>query len=143
MYLFYIRCYTYGNIVVCKYIIWFYSNLYFCQTHIRTSLLCIYSISGVTHMENDLSFCSILKLMFTNGKIIVYKFMIQFYSYLYLCQAYSLKKDYLSNYSQEIHLVCNWPQSSIIGGCWYNDDRSWKCDQLTIPITSCHQCKIE
>ena len=33
-------------------------------------------------MENDLLFCSILKLMFTNGKIIVYK-MIQFYSYLY------------------------------------------------------------
>jgi hypothetical protein len=30
-------------------------------------------------MENDLLFCSILKLMFTNGKIIVYKFMIQFY----------------------------------------------------------------
>jgi hypothetical protein len=34
-------------------------------------------------MENDLLFCSILKLMFTNGKIIVYKFMIQFYSYLF------------------------------------------------------------
>ena len=34
-------------------------------------------------MKNDLLFCSILKLMFTNGKIIVYKFMIQFYSYLY------------------------------------------------------------
>jgi hypothetical protein len=31
-------------------------------------------------MENDLLVCS--KLMFTNGKIIVYKFMIQFYSYL-------------------------------------------------------------
>ena len=53
---FYIGCYTYGkrflfcsklmftngNIVVCKYIIWFYSNLYFCQTHIWTSLLFIY-----------------------------------------------------------------------------------------------------
>ena len=38
-------------------------------------------------MENDLLFCS--KLMFTNGKIIVYKFMIQFYSYLYFCQSYS------------------------------------------------------
>jgi hypothetical protein len=47
------------------------------------------SISGVTHMENDLLFCSILKLMFTNGKIIVYKFMIHFYSYLYFCQSYS------------------------------------------------------
>jgi hypothetical protein len=35
------------------------------------------SISGVTHMENDLLFCS--KLMFTNGKIIIYKFMIKFY----------------------------------------------------------------
>jgi hypothetical protein len=34
-------------------------------------LLVIYlSISGVTHMENDLLFCS--KLMFTNGRIIVY-----------------------------------------------------------------------
>jgi hypothetical protein len=43
---------------------------------------------GVTHMENDLLFCS--KLMFTNnGKIIVYEFMIQFYSYLYFCQSYS------------------------------------------------------
>jgi hypothetical protein len=31
---FYIRCYTYGKIVVSIYIIWFYSNLYFCQTHI-------------------------------------------------------------------------------------------------------------
>jgi hypothetical protein len=29
-------------------------------------------------MENDHLFCSILKLMFTNGKIIVYKFMIKF-----------------------------------------------------------------
>ena len=78
--------FTNGNIVhvVCKYIIWFYSNLYFCQTHIWSSLLFIY-ISGVTHMENDILFCSILKLMFTNGKIIIYKFMIQFYSYLYFC----------------------------------------------------------
>ena len=38
-------------------------------------------------MENDILYCSILKLMFTNGKIIVYKFMIQFYSYLYFCQS--------------------------------------------------------
>jgi hypothetical protein len=38
-------------------------------------------------MENDLLFCS--KLMFTNGKIIVYEFMIKFYSYLYFCQSYS------------------------------------------------------
>jgi hypothetical protein len=93
--------FTNGKIVVCKYIIWFYSNLYFCQTHIWTSLLFIYlSISGVTHMENDLLFCSILKLMFTHGKIIVYRFMIQFYSYLYFCQSYSWNKDYLINYSQ-------------------------------------------
>ena len=34
--------FTNGKIVVCKYIIWFYSNLYFCQTHIWTSLLFIY-----------------------------------------------------------------------------------------------------
>jgi hypothetical protein len=39
--------------------------------------------------ETRVSFCSILKLMFTNGKIIVYKFMIQFYSYLYFCQSYT------------------------------------------------------
>jgi hypothetical protein len=101
--------FTNEKIVVCKYIIWFYSNLYFCrgficyinpcfcQTHIWTSLLFIY-LSGVTHMENDLLFCS--KLMFTNGKIIVYKFMIQFYSYLYFCQSNSWNKDYLINYSQ-------------------------------------------
>ena len=56
-------------------------------------------------MENDLLFCS--KLMFTNGKIIVYKFMIRFYSNLYFCPAYSWNKDYLSNYSQYIHLVGN------------------------------------
>jgi hypothetical protein len=80
--------FTNGNIVVYKFMIQFYSYLYFCQTHIWTSLLFIY-ISGVTHMENDLLFCSILKLMFTNGKIIIYKFMIQFYSYLYFCQSYS------------------------------------------------------
>jgi hypothetical protein len=49
----------------------------------------VHFISGVTHMENDLLFCSVLKLMFTNGKIIVYKFMTQFYSYLYFCQSYS------------------------------------------------------
>ena len=56
----------------------------------RTSSFIIYlSISGVTLMENDLLFCFILKLMFTNGKIIVYKFMIQFYSYLYFCHSYS------------------------------------------------------
>ena len=58
----------------------------------------VHFISGVTHMENDLLFCS--KLMFTNGKIIVYKFMKQFYSYLYFCQSYSWNKDYLINYSQ-------------------------------------------
>jgi hypothetical protein len=34
--------FTNGKIVVCKYIVWF---------------------TGVTHMENDLLFCSILKLM--------------------------------------------------------------------------------
>ena len=58
----------------------------------------VHFISGVTHMENDLLFCS--KLMFPNGKIIVYKFMIQFYLYLYFCQSYSWNKDYLINYSQ-------------------------------------------
>jgi hypothetical protein len=30
--------------------------------------------SGVTHMENDLLFCS--KLMFTNGKIVICKYII-------------------------------------------------------------------
>ena len=62
--------FTNGKIVVCKYIIWFYSNLYFCQTHIWTSLLFI-NLYQVLHIyiENDLLFCSILKLMFTNGKI--------------------------------------------------------------------------
>jgi hypothetical protein len=52
--------FTNENIVVCKYIISFYSNLYFCQTHIWTSLLFIY-LYQVLHMENDLLFCSILK----------------------------------------------------------------------------------
>jgi hypothetical protein len=75
-------------------------------------------------MENDLLFCS--KLMFTNGKIIVYKFMIQIYLYLYFCQSYSSNKDYLINYSQWIHLAGNCHRWSIIGRCWYNDHRSWK-----------------
>jgi hypothetical protein len=34
----------------------------------------VHFISGVTHMENDLLFCS--KLMFTNGKIVVCKYII-------------------------------------------------------------------
>ena len=34
----------------------------------------IHFISGVTHMENDLLFCS--KLMSTNGKIVVCKYII-------------------------------------------------------------------
>jgi hypothetical protein len=33
-------------------------------------------------------------------KMFTYKFMIQFYSYLYFCQSYSWNKDYLINYSQ-------------------------------------------
>ena len=32
------------------------------------------TVSGVTHMENDLLFCS--KLMFTNGNIVVCKYII-------------------------------------------------------------------
>ena len=34
----------------------------------------VHFISGVTHMENDLLFC--FKLMFTNGKIVVCKYII-------------------------------------------------------------------
>jgi hypothetical protein len=44
--------FTNGKIVVCKYIIWFYSNLYFCQTHIWTSLLFIY-LYQVLHIYID------------------------------------------------------------------------------------------
>ena len=69
---FYIRCshmendllfcsklmFTNGNIVVCKYIIWFYSNLYFCQTHIWTSLLFIY-LYQVLHLWKMI-FCFVL-----------------------------------------------------------------------------------
>jgi hypothetical protein len=69
-------------------------------------------LSGVTHMENDLLFCSILKLMFTDGQIIVYKFMIQFYSYLYFCQSYSWNKDYLINYSQSAFSILK-PSSNL------------------------------
>ena len=46
----------------------------------------VHFISGVTHMENDLLFCS--KLMFTNGKIVVCKYVILFYSNLYICQTH-------------------------------------------------------
>ena len=65
--------------------------------------------------------------MFTNGKIIVYEFMIKFYSYLYFCQSYSWNKDYLINYSQWIHLAGNCHRWSTISRYWYNDHRSWKC----------------
>ena len=50
--------FTNGNIVVCKYIIWFYSNLYFCQTHIWTSLLFIY-LYQVLHIWKTI-FCFVL-----------------------------------------------------------------------------------
>ena len=60
------------------------------NTHIWSSLLFIYFpeyfISGVTHMENDILFCS--KLMFTNEKIVVCKYIIWFYSNLYFCQTH-------------------------------------------------------
>ena len=46
----------------------------------------VHFISGVTHMENNLLFCS--KLMFTNGKIVVCKYIIWFYSNLYFCQTH-------------------------------------------------------
>jgi hypothetical protein len=47
--------FTNGKIVVCKYIILFYSNLYFCQTHIWTSLLLKQKI--VFHMCNTWYTC--------------------------------------------------------------------------------------
>ena len=62
------------------------------NTHIWTSLLFIdfpgivHFISGVTHMENDLLFCS--QLMFTNGNIVVCKYIIWFYSNLYFWQTH-------------------------------------------------------
>ena len=40
----------------------------------------VHFISGVTQMENDLLFCS--KFVFTNGKIVVCKYIIWFYSNL-------------------------------------------------------------
>ena len=44
----------------------------------------VHFISGVTHMETNVLFCS--KLMFTNGKIVVCKYTIRFYSGLCFCQ---------------------------------------------------------
>ena len=46
----------------------------------------VHFISGVTHIENNLLFCS--KLIFTNGKIVVCKYIIWFYSNLYFCQTH-------------------------------------------------------
>ena len=40
--------------------------------------------------------------MFTNGKIIVYEFMIKFYSYLYFCQSYSWNTFIRYTQSQKI-----------------------------------------
>ena len=50
--------FTNGKIVDCKYIIWFYSNFYFCQTHIWTSLLFIY-LYQVLHIWKTI-FCFVL-----------------------------------------------------------------------------------
>jgi hypothetical protein len=92
----------------------------------------LYSPSGFfsSYFINEVHFWHYKKYgsvgRFTVGKIIVYKFMIQFYSYLYFCQSYSWNKGYLINYSQLIHLVGNCHWWSIIGRCWYNDHRSWK-----------------
>jgi hypothetical protein len=79
-------------------------------------------------MENDLLFCS--KLMFTNGKIIVYEFMIQFYSYLYFCQSYSWNKDYLINYT-----LSAWGQKQPAGiklqyFCQYGDIKKKKKNKV-------------
>ena len=41
-----------------------------------------------------------------------------------------LKWDYLSNYRNKIHLGGYSHRWSIIGGCWYNDHRSWNCDRF-------------
>ena len=46
----------------------------------------VHFISGVTHMETNVLFCS--KLMFTNGKIVVCKYTIRFYSGLCFCQTH-------------------------------------------------------
>ena len=46
----------------------------------------VHFISGVTHMETNVLFCS--KLMFTNGKIVVCKYTIRFFSNLYFCQTH-------------------------------------------------------
>ena len=46
----------------------------------------VHFISGVAHMETNVLFCS--KLMFTNGKIVVCKYTIRFYSGLCFCQTH-------------------------------------------------------
>ena len=46
----------------------------------------VHFISGVTHMETNVLFCS--KLMFTNWKIVVCKYTIRFYSNLYFCETH-------------------------------------------------------
>ena len=60
--------FTNGKIVICKYILFDFIQIFTFVKHIFGLVLLFIYILGVTHMENDLLFCSILKLMFTNGK---------------------------------------------------------------------------
>ena len=62
--------FTNGKIVVCKYIIGFYSNLYFCQTHIWTSLLFIY-LYQVLHIWKTI-FCLKISFVLFYFKVNVY-----------------------------------------------------------------------
>ena len=47
-----------------------------------------------------------------------------------------LKWDYLSNYRNKIHLGGYSHRWSIIGGCWYNDHRSWNYDRFPSLVSS-------
>jgi hypothetical protein len=63
-------------------------HIYFRHIYLLPGI--VHFISGVTHMENDLLFCS--KLMFTNGNIVDGKYIICFYSNLYFCQTHIWQK---------------------------------------------------
>ena len=66
----------------------------------------VHFISGVTHMETNVLFCS--KLMFTNGKIVVCKYTIRFYSGLCFCQTHIWTSIFLFYFFFLLPRIVHW-----------------------------------
>jgi hypothetical protein len=95
------------------------SNLYFCQTHIWTSLLFIY-ISGVTHMKNDILFCSILKFRKFYFKLSTQMLGSDTYKNMYIYRYTTLK--FAIDYEKKLCFSLNfaWDGNFCNKHCLYN-----------------------